>query len=170
VYDEVEIFQVKKFLHNYRRLCQLVSDEVREVFGFEWQSDALADLLDRGRQSAESFYISDEYSEELREARWARWDDRSFPGRTALLTRATRRAGFTPKPGQIVDSVAAMFVAVATSLEIGYVLPMSRKLPHDGVVFAELKPPGIAIEMNIAWRRGAANDNRLQELANALGR
>jgi DNA-binding transcriptional LysR family regulator len=108
--------------------------------------------------------------EELRDARWARWDDRSFPGRTALLARAAKLAGFAPKPGQTVDSVAAMFVAVATSCDVGYVLPMSRELPHDGVVFAELKPPGIAIEMNIAWRRGAANDNRLQELANALGR
>ncbi len=107
--------------------------------------------------------------EELRDARWARWDDASFPGRTALLDDAARRAGFTPKPGRLVDSVAAMFVTVATTREIGYVLPMSKKLPHSSVVFAELKPPGIEIEMNIAWRHDAANASWLQELAAAMG-
>jgi DNA-binding transcriptional LysR family regulator len=106
---------------------------------------------------------------ELSDARWVGWDDRSFPGRTALLESAAKRAGFTPRRGQVVDSIAAMFIAVSTSSEIGYVLPMSKKLPHAGVVFVDLKPPGITIAMNIAWRRDSRTAARHAALAAALG-
>jgi len=57
VYDEVELFQFKKFLHNYRALVGLLTPEVQEAFGLRWDSDSLEQLLSVGRQSAESFYI-----------------------------------------------------------------------------------------------------------------
>lgn len=69
VYDEVEIFQVKKFLHNYRCLVDLASPEVREAFGLDWSSRALEERLGVGSQSYEAFYVSDEYSEELARVR-----------------------------------------------------------------------------------------------------
>ncbi len=65
VYDEVELFQVKKFLHNYRCLVELVPEKARRTFGLDWSSAALEERLAVGRQSAEAFYVSDEYSEEL---------------------------------------------------------------------------------------------------------
>jgi len=71
LYDEVEIFQFKKFLFNFRSLAELLGPELRRAFGFEYASEALERLLDRGRQSAESFYVSDAYSEGLAEVRAA---------------------------------------------------------------------------------------------------
>jgi hypothetical protein len=62
VYGEVEIFQFKKFLHNYKSLVDLLDPETRHSFGFSYASEALEHLLDTGRQSAESFYVSDAYS------------------------------------------------------------------------------------------------------------
>lgn len=69
VYGEIEIFQVKKFLHNYHGLYQQLTPEVQAAFGFRWISDGLARLLSVGRQSAESFYLADAYSSELKAVR-----------------------------------------------------------------------------------------------------
>lgn len=68
-YDEVEIFQFKKFLHNYKGLARLLDPAARVLFGLEYGSEALERLLDQGRQSAESFYVADAYSEALAGAR-----------------------------------------------------------------------------------------------------
>jgi hypothetical protein len=65
LYDEVEIFQFKKFLHNYRSIRELLTPAVREAFGFDYVSAGFERLLDTGRQSAESFYVADEFSEDL---------------------------------------------------------------------------------------------------------
>lgn len=68
-YDEVEIFQFKKFLHNYRSLLQLLPGATRHRFQLDYASEALEQLLDQGRQSAESFYVADAYSPDLAEVR-----------------------------------------------------------------------------------------------------
>jgi hypothetical protein len=67
-YSEVELFQFKKFLHNYRSLSDLLGPAAG-VFGFTFTSAAFAGLLDTGRQSAESFYVADAYSAGLAEVR-----------------------------------------------------------------------------------------------------
>ncbi|GLH72855.1 hypothetical protein GETHLI_13570 [Geothrix limicola] len=64
-YDEVEIFQFKKFLHNYKGLVEGLGEEARATFGMTYASESLEQLLDRGRQSAESFYVADAYSADL---------------------------------------------------------------------------------------------------------
>jgi DNA mismatch repair ATPase MutS len=69
VYDEVEIFQFKKFLHNYKSIGELLDHEVQHRFGFSFVSASFERLLDVGRQSAESFYVADEYSPELASVR-----------------------------------------------------------------------------------------------------
>ena len=65
LYDEVELFQVKKFLHNYRALVQRLPESVQRFFGLEWPCQDLLERLGVGRQSPETFYVSDEYSDEL---------------------------------------------------------------------------------------------------------
>ncbi len=65
LYDEVELFAVKKFLHNYRALFERLPEPVRQAFGLRWHSQDLLEHLGIGRQSPETFYVSDEYSEEL---------------------------------------------------------------------------------------------------------
>lgn len=68
-YGEVELFQFKKFLFNYRSLLQLLPEGARRRFGLGFESEAFLRQLDLGRQSPESFYVSDAYSEDLRAVR-----------------------------------------------------------------------------------------------------
>ena len=68
-YDEVELFQAKKFLHNYKALLGLLDAETRYLFSLDYASEAFEVLMDRGRQSAESFYVADAYSDALAEVR-----------------------------------------------------------------------------------------------------
>ncbi|ACB73625.1 LysR substrate-binding domain-containing protein [Opitutus terrae] len=107
---------------------------------------------------------------DLRDADWIAWDEAGFPGRAELLRDAARAAGFAPRIVGTVDSVASMFVAVATSRAVGCVLPMSRKLPHSGVVFARLRPPGIPFTMHAAWARDSRQAPLLAALATALSK
>lgn len=65
IYDEVEIFQFKKFLHNFKNLVSLLGPEVCQCFQLEYDSEALEQRLDSGRQSAESFYVADAFSDDL---------------------------------------------------------------------------------------------------------
>jgi hypothetical protein len=62
VYDEIEIFQVKKFLHNYRALMDQLPESVQRIFGFERRSMELEETLGRGGQGAEAFYVADGYA------------------------------------------------------------------------------------------------------------
>jgi len=106
--------------------------------------------------------------ESLREAPWIVWDERDFPARVAPLRDAAKLAGFAPRIAGKVDSVASLFVQLASSRAVGYVFPMTKKLPHAGVIFAELKPPGIAFPMDLAWRRDAATTSAVGVLAELL--
>ncbi|MDR0498184.1 MAG: hypothetical protein LBH03_00425 [Holophagales bacterium] len=69
IFDEIELFQVKKFLHNYRTLMELLPVEVRRLFGFDYHSQSLEAHLNLGRQAPETFYIADDYSAELANVR-----------------------------------------------------------------------------------------------------
>jgi len=106
---------------------------------------------------------------ELREARWISWDEREFPGRRQLLLDACRVAGFKPRIVMQTDSMGSLFVQLATSDLIGHVLPMAQRLPHEGVVFAEVDPPGdFKSELLVAWRRDDPRQALLEELAQEL--
>lgn len=69
IYGEIELFAIKKFLYNYKALVDAVDAPCRAAFGLSFGSQALARLLDEGRQSAESFYIADAYDPRLGEVR-----------------------------------------------------------------------------------------------------
>lgn len=105
---------------------------------------------------------------DLATADWIAWDEASFPGRADLLAHAAAGAGFRPRLVGSVDGVSSMFLRVSTSNAIGYVLPMSKKLPHSGVAFAALQPPGLVIEMHAAWLH--RTDDRLIALAEQLAK
>ena len=68
-YSEVELFQFKKFLHNYQALAELLGPAVQAAFGWAGGSESFGQLLNTGRQSPESFYVADDYSPELKEVR-----------------------------------------------------------------------------------------------------
>ncbi len=106
---------------------------------------------------------------DLRDARWISWDEKEFPGRKQLLVDACQRAGFKPHVAMETDSMASLFVQVATSELIGHVLPMSKQLPHEGVVFADIDPPGAFVsELYAAWRKDDPRQAMLAELVNEL--
>jgi len=68
-YGEVELFEVKKFVHNYTEILGLLPPEIRYGFVLPAAPGGLLALLDRGRQSAESFHLADAYSPRLAEIR-----------------------------------------------------------------------------------------------------
>jgi len=68
-FDEIELFQIKKFLHNYRALIAQLPPNVQRAFGFEFHSQALEERLNVGQLNPESFYVADAYSPELHKIR-----------------------------------------------------------------------------------------------------
>ncbi|HET7536274.1 MAG TPA: LysR substrate-binding domain-containing protein [Candidatus Didemnitutus sp.] len=106
---------------------------------------------------------------ELRDARWVSWDEREFPGRKELLVAACRAAGFRPRIALATDSMASLFMHVATGDMVGHVLPMSRRMPHEGVVFVEVDPPGSFMsEIHAAWRRHEPADALIRDLVQEM--
>jgi hypothetical protein len=57
----IEVFQVKKFLANYRAVVSLCDEAARRSFGLEFRSSELASLLDQGGSDPETFFIADSY-------------------------------------------------------------------------------------------------------------
>lgn len=106
--------------------------------------------------------------EELRGQSWIVWDERDFPSRVAPLREAAAAAGFEPRIAGTADSVASLLVQLATGRSLGYVLPMTRKIPHAGVVLSELRPPGIGLAMDVVWCRDAAADSPVAALVELL--
>jgi DNA-binding transcriptional LysR family regulator len=106
---------------------------------------------------------------DLREAEWVTWNEREFPGRKQGLINACRAAGFRPRIAFETDSMASMFVHVATSEAVGHVIPATRRMPHEGVVFAEIDPPdAFRSEMSAAWRRGDPRAGLIEELVREM--
>ncbi len=60
-YEFLELFQIKKFLANYRGLSHLIPPDVSGYFGFIEACRGLSLELDRGGSDAETFYIADSY-------------------------------------------------------------------------------------------------------------
>lgn len=106
---------------------------------------------------------------ELREAEWVTWDEREFPGRKQALVEACRAAGFRPRIALETDSMASLFVHVATTETVGHVIPMTRRMPHEGVVFTAIEPPSAFVsEMQVAWRRNEPRGALIEELVDGL--
>lgn len=88
---------------------------------------------------------------DLSEDVWLGWNETDFPGRNEPLQRAAEAAGFTPRWAGQMDSAGSMLLRLAAGREVGVVLPMSRKLPHAGVVFSRLRGDPVRYELEVAW-------------------
>ena len=64
-YEILELFQIKKFLANYRSLLALLDSRESHRFGLVPVAAELALELDRGGSDAETFYLADSYDAEL---------------------------------------------------------------------------------------------------------
>ena len=96
-YDLIELFQVKKFIANYRRVGQLAGPEARDYFDLAFASQDLAEALDLGGSDSESFYVSDAYDPRLKEvrSRIAIHDAVAAADRAEALGRAEREYGLS---------------------------------------------------------------------------
>lgn len=73
-YELIELFQIKKFIANYRGARSVLGEPLALRFGMEGLADgsaakALASELDRGGSDPETFYVADCYDDGLAEAR-----------------------------------------------------------------------------------------------------
>ncbi len=99
---------------------------------------------------------------------WLSWDEHDFPGRHAIIADAARRAHLSPRWASPVNSMASVFLEIADSGTAAFVLPMSKKLPHAGVVFSELKGQPVVFPMDVAWRSRHPHAATLGNLAATL--
>jgi hypothetical protein len=95
-FDEVELFQLKKFLFNHASLLALLPGDLAARFGLAPLPPALLALLGRGRQGDETFHLADAYDPELGEVRRAlrENDDAARRLREALEAAVRARYGF----------------------------------------------------------------------------
>lgn len=108
---------------------------------------------------------------DLREIPWVSWDEREFPGRRQWLVDACRRAGFRPRIVRVTDSMASLFMQLATGDIAGHVPPMAAKLPHDGVVFSRVEPAAdFQSELWAVWRSADPRAELCKALADELAR
>jgi len=105
---------------------------------------------------------------ELSRARWLGWAEREFPGRNEGLRRAAMAQGFEPRWGARMDSVGSMLMRVAAGEELGLVLPMTRSLPHPGVVFSSLRDDPVTWPLDAAWPARHRLSRPLAALAQCL--
>jgi hypothetical protein len=119
-YGEVDLFQFKKFLFNYRSLMELLGHDGIRAFGFSFASEPFLRLLDTGRQGAESFYVADDYCADLKATR-AELRDLAETVRTQRLQRLERICAdcgldFGPKEFLLVPRAALADPAAAAAL------------------------------------------------------
>lgn len=68
-YEISELFQLKKFLANYKGVRAALDASTAQAFGFADAGSALARELDRGGSDAETFFLADAYDENLASCR-----------------------------------------------------------------------------------------------------
>lgn len=105
---------------------------------------------------------------DLRDCRWVGWKETDFPGRNDGLREAAAAAYFSPRFTHFADSAASLLTRVASTDEIGCVLPFTRRLPHSGVVFSHLRAPGVRYRMDVVWNTSGDQPERLARLAALL--
>ncbi len=150
LYDEVEIFQFKKFLHNYKSLVHLLSVDVSRIFGFSYASESFEQLLDMGRQSSESFYVADAYSSDLARIRAEIWET------DAAIQALQERRVSEIRARWGIDFGGRAFVLVAREMlaepeEAGTLLLIE---PFDETKYA-IRPVRCAEELLLQERRAA---------------
>jgi DNA-binding transcriptional LysR family regulator len=107
--------------------------------------------------------------EELGDERWCVWDETEFPGFGRAAIDQARRAGFRMQVASAGNSLASLFIRVASGEFIGYAPPFARQLPHNGTVFIPLDPPtAMDMPVKLVWRRDSAYHEILSWLGDSL--
>jgi len=91
---------------------------------------------------------------ELRDQTFFSYAPTYAPGRDASFLKACRVAGFKPKLVCEAKGLPALLLTVAENRGVALVSPFAPQAPHPGVVFAQLRPPGVTFDLCVANRRG----------------
>lgn len=78
------------------------------------------------------------------------------PGRYRNFLTACRDAGFSPRVSYVASIFPELCMAVKQRMGIGIISAFARTVPHPGVVFIKLKPPGVPMELYTAHALNAA--------------
>lgn len=104
--------------------------------------------------------------EDLRDELVIGFKPQDAPGKYRAFLAACREAGFTPK----IDYVASIFPEVTTALKkqmgVAILSSYAATVPHPGVVFIKLKPPGVALDIYVA--RALNGPPEARELADLI--
>lgn len=171
-FDEVELFQVKKFLHNFLALVDLVDPAVARVFDLHGACEDLLALLDRGRQGAEFFYLADAYSAELAEVRAAI----AALDRQLLEQDAARAAEIQSRYGLVFGDKAFLLVPRERLGDLEAAAHLLLIDPYDGqlVSVRPLRSPEALVlgerRHALALQEQRAEQTVLEELSRAVCR
>jgi DNA-binding transcriptional LysR family regulator len=109
--------------------------------------------------------------EDLRDELIIGFKPQDAPGKYRAFIAACRAAGFAPKIEYVASIFPEVTNAVKKQMGVAVLSAFAATVPHPGVVFIKLKPPGVALDIYIARAlNGPPEARRLAELIVAQAR
>lgn len=102
--------------------------------------------------------------EELRDEEIIGLSPENSPGRDAAFIAACRAAGFAPRISYIGNTIPEAITAGIQRQGVGIAGNFAMKAPYPGVVFVKLKPPGVMLNLYVAYAENSPTARRLGEL------
>jgi DNA-binding transcriptional LysR family regulator len=96
--------------------------------------------------------------EELRDEPIVGFTHQDAPGKYRAFIAACREAGFTPKISHVASIFPEICTAVKKHMGIAILSAFAEAVPHSGVVFVKLKPPGVLLDIYVAHTLTASAD------------
>lgn len=93
--------------------------------------------------------------EDLRDEEIISLSPESAPGRDNAFIAACRAKGFTPRITAIGASIPEAITAGIKRMGVGIVGNFAMNLPYPGVVYIKLKPPGVTLDLFVAYQTGS---------------
>jgi DNA-binding transcriptional LysR family regulator len=88
--------------------------------------------------------------EELRDEPIVGFTQQDAPGKYRAFVAACREAGFVPKISYVASIFLEICTAVKKQMGVAILSAFAEAVPHPGVVFVKLKPPGVLLDVYVA--------------------
>lgn len=93
--------------------------------------------------------------EDLRDEEIITLSQESAPGRDNAFIAACREKGFTPRITPIGASIPEAITAGIKRMGVGIAGNFAMNLPYPGVVYIKFKPPGVMLDLFVAYNAGS---------------
>jgi DNA-binding transcriptional LysR family regulator len=100
------------------------------------------------------------FLEDLRDEEIIGATPQSAPGRYRTFIAACQSAGFSPRVSNIAASLPELIMTVKKRMGVAILGAFALAVPHPGVVFIRLKPPGVSLEIYAARIAHASDSAR----------